>query len=1060
MMEILQMFTQKGSDPGRIVSGKKGVIGHVRHICCFLTVLFVMQCFSFYAVAQTPVKVSGTVTDEKDLPLPGVTIKVKGATGSTFADNAGKYSISVPDGQATLIFTYIGFVLQEVPVNNNATLNVKLLPEYRSLNDVVVVGYGTQKKSDLTGAIVSLSEKDFKNYAVPNVSQLLQGKVAGAYVATSSGQPGDAAVVRIRGFGTVNDNNPLYVVDGQLFDNINNLNPNDIQNIEVLKDASATSIYGSRGSNGVILVTTKKAKKGESITTFDAYVGAKDSYRAPKMQNSEQFYNFITTAYANGGSTLDPKFKQQYERGFDTDWWKEINQTGLTQNYNLSVRNGGDKSRSFYSLGYLDDKGAIITTRFKRITLKINNEYDISKRITLGVNVGLAKFESRDAGSFPTFTGNSNDLPSLNFALQADPFTPVINPLVAPGSVDYDYNKYAPTEWAFNPNPVALLRLNDRSTQNLNVFGNVYGKLKLTNDLSYFVQYNFDNQNTTFKLFKPIYHSVFSEYNLANREDKYRDQTQLTNNSGKVQNNIIEQRLNYVKTAGKSSFDAMVAMTYESNSSEGINAYKTNAPGNDPAFQVLDAATLGAQATGNKFETAILSYLGRINYAYGDRYLATVNFRADGSSRFADGNKWGYFPSFSLGWRINNEAFFKNWGLDKTFSNLKLRGGWGQTGNQRINSNAPITLIGSNIERQWYFGNGYSQGYLPTNIGNPDVKWETAQQSNIGLDAGLFNERLTVSVDYFKKTTKDMLLQVPLPAIAGYPNYPYANAGDVENSGFETAINYRDNFGDVGFNIGGNLSFYKNKVTSLGNGGLPLYGSVSKTEVGGPMSRFFGYVYDGIFQNQQQIDSYVGPAGQKVQPLATPGDFKFKDLNNDGVLDDKDRTYIGSPHPDLIYGFNLGANYKGFDFTAFFQGTVGNDIWNGLKSFGAVGNQNALAEAYTGAWTKEGDNATYPKPSTTNNNNNYRNSSWWVESGSYLRLQNVQLGYSVSSVFLQRTKLLKSCRFYVSGQNLFTVTKYKGLDPEIGANNALNLGYDQIRYPSSRTILVGINAQF
>jgi TonB-linked SusC/RagA family outer membrane protein len=1050
MMGILQHFAKKDRDQGGLLPKNYNIISYFKGIFCFLGVFIALLDSSLASYAQAPSLITGTVSDEKNLPLPGVTIRLKGGGSNAFTNDNGKYSISVPGGQGTLIFSFIGYVLKEVPVSNGNVLNVQLLQDSKSLNDVIVVGYGTQKKSDLTGSIVSLSEKDFKNYAVPNVSQLLQGKVAGAYVATSSGQPGDAAVVRIRGFGTVNDNNPLYVVDGQLFDNINNLNPSDIQNIEVLKDASATSIYGSRGSNGVILVTTKKAKKGESVTSFDAYLGTKDSYRSPKMQNSEQYFNFITTGYKNGGSTLDPKFEQQYKRGFDTDWWKAVNQSALTQNYNLNIRNGGDKSRSYYSLGYLDDKGAILTTRFKRITLKINNEYDLSDRITVGVNIGLAKFTSRDA----------NSLPSFNFVLQADPFTPVINPLVDPGSVDYRYNKYAPTEWAFNPNPVSVLELNDRSTDNLNVFGNVFGRLKIVDGLSYFVQYNFDNQNSTFNLFRPIYHSVFSDLNLANREDKYRDQTQLTKNSGKVENTIIEQRLNYVKVIGKSSLDAMVAMTYESNSSEGINAYKTNAPGNDPAFQVLDAATLGAQATGNKYETSILSYLGRINYAYGDRYLATINFRADGSSRFAEGNKWGYFPSFSLGWRINNEPFFKNLGLDKAVSNFKLRGGWGQTGNQRINSNAPITLIGSNIERQWYFGNGYSQGYVPTNIGNADVKWETSQQTNIGLDLGFFNENLTVSADYFKKKTKDMLLQVPIPAIAGYPNYPYANAGNVDNSGFEAAVNYRETFGQVGVTLGGNASFYKNKVTSLGNGGLPLYGNVSKTEVGGPMSRFFGFVYDGIFQNQSQVDNYVGPGGQKVQPLAVPGDFKFADTNGDGVIDDKDRQYIGNPHPDLIYGFNLGATFKGFDFTAFFQGTLGNDIWNGLKSLATPGNSNALADAYTQAWFKDGDNASYPRISTSNNNNNYRASSWWVEKGSYLRLQNVQIGYNVSPTFLQRVKVLRTCRFYVSGQNLFTFTKYKGLDPEIGASNALNLGYDAIRYPSSRTILAGINAQF
>ena len=1045
-----KIYKKRWGYHGKICSAKNNLSVQLCAMLYFMALFAVMVTCSTQSYAQAPVRISGTVTDDQNAPLPGVVVKLKNSTAGTVTSEDGRFSITVPGGNGILVFSFIGYFPQEIPVANNTPLTVRLMPEAKSLDDVVVVGYGTQKKSDLTGSIVSLSEKDFKNYAVPNVSQLLQGKVAGAYVATNSGQPGDAAVVRIRGFGTVNDNSPLYVVDGQLFDNINNLNPNDIQNIEVLKDASATSIYGSRGSNGVILVTTKRAKKGESITSFDAYIGTKDSYRSPKMQNSEQFYNFITTGYQNGGSALDPKFAAQYRRGFDTDWWDAVNQSALTQNYNLNIRNGGDKSRSYYSLGYLDDKGAIITTRFKRITLKLNNEYDLSDRITVGVNIGLAKFQSRDPGSLPAF----------NFVLQADPFTPVINPAVDPGSADYQYNKYAPTEWAFNPNPVSVLSINDRLTENLNVFGNVYGKLKLTEGLSYFVQYNFDHQNSTFKLFRPIYQSVFTENNLANREDKYRTQTQLTNNTAKVQNNIIEQRLNYVKTAGKSSFDVMVATTYESNRSEGINTFKTNAPGNDPAFQVPDAATLGAQVTGGKVETSILSYLGRINYSYGDRYLATVNFRADGSSRFAEGNKWGYFPSFSLGWRINNEEFFKKLGLDKTFSNFKLRGGWGQTGNQRINSNAPVTLIGTNIERQWYFGSGYSQGYVPTSIGNRDIKWETAQQTNIGLDAGLFNERLTFTLDYFKKSTKDMLLQVPIPAISGYPNYPYSNAGNVDNNGFETAVNYQDKIGQVGITVGGNFSFYKNKVTSLGNGGLPLYGNVSKTEVGGPMSRFFGFVYEGIFQNQQQVDSYVGGAGQKIQPLATPGDFKFADLNNDGVLDDRDRTYIGNPHPKLIYGFNLGATYKGFDFTVFFQGTLGNDIWNGLKSLATVGYQNALADAYTEAWTKEGDNASYPKISTSNNNNNYRASSWWVEKGSYLRLQNAQLGYNVPQAFLKRHKLLSTCRFYISGQNLFTITKYKGLDPEIGANNALNLGYDAIRYPSSRTILAGINAQF
>ncbi|RYZ96680.1 MAG: SusC/RagA family TonB-linked outer membrane protein, partial [Sphingobacteriaceae bacterium] len=810
-----------------------------------------------------------------------------------------------------------------------------------------------------------------------------QGKAAGVYVSTNSGQPGDAAVIRIRGFGTVNNNDPLYVVDGQLFNDINNVNPNDIQNIEVLKDASATAIYGSRGANGVILVTTKRARNGESIASFDSYVGAKTNYNPPVMQNSAQFYDFIKTAYANSNQTLDPKFTKQYEKGNDTDWWKEISQTGLSQNYNFNIRNGGEKSRTYFSLGYLSDKGAIKETDFERISLKFNGEYDLSSHITVGTNIGIAKNKTR----------NTSSLPRFDFLLQADPFTPVINPLVPTDDPQYEYNKYAPTEWAFNPNPVSTLMLNDRSSKDINLYGNVYGRVKLFDGLSYYVQYNFEHNNNRYKAFLPIYKSTFSDINLANQESKYNNVTQLTQNTNYVVRSVIEQRLNYYKIFGKHTIDAMAGMTYDDNNAESINGFKTGAPGNDPAFRVFDAATTGVQLTGRPLQTAILSYFGRLNYVYSDRYLLTVNFRADGSSILKN-NQWGYFPSFSLGWRLNNEDFFKKLNIDNTVSNLKIRGGWGRVGNQNINAYAASTLIGTNIENQFNFGSGYSQGYVPTNNGNPDIKWETTEQTNIGLDAGMFNDRLTFSADYFVKKTRDMLLQVPIPVISGFVTTPFRNAGNLENKGFEFTANYRNNFGKLSFAVGGNVSFYKNKITGLDEGNRPIYGAVSKTELGGPMSRFFGYVWEGVFQNQAEIDAYTGPQG-KIQPNATPGDFKFADLDGSGVIDDKDRTYIGNPHPDMIYGFNLNLAYGGFDFSAFFQGTVGNDLWNNLKSLSSPGASNSIADAYTQAWFKEGDDAKYPKPSLLNANQNYRASSWWVEKGSFLRLQNVQLGYNL-----------------------------------------------------------------
>mgnify|MGYP002091718925 FL=1 len=838
-------------------------------------------------------------------------------------------------------------------------------------------------------------------------------------------------------------------------DNISSLNPSDIERMEVLKDASACAIYGSRGSNGVILITTKGGVKGETTVTLDAYVGVKNSYKALNMMNSDQYYNFIMKAYENDASfqnSMKDKFTNQYQKGYNTNWWNEVTRTAFNQNYNLSIRKGTDNSRSSLSLGYVDDQGAIITTEFKRLSLKANLEYDINKFITVGANVNLAKIRKRDAGAIPSF----------DFIQKADPFTPVISPLVDPSSENYEYNKYAPTEWSYDPNPVAMLELPNRYNDIFNVFGNVFAQIKLYKGLSYRVQYSFERYHDTFKDFRPVYSSTFSEDNLANQESKYNKETQLNNNSAVTSNYQVEQRLNYNTTIGRHKLDAMVAMTYEKNSSEGINAFKRKALGNDEIYQILDAQTAGDNTSGGKETSSMLSYLGRINYVYDDRYLATVNFRADGSSRFAKRNRWGYFPSVSLGWRVSNEEFFKNLNIENTISNLKLRVGWGQNGNQRIDRDAPLTLIGTNNENQWYFGNGYSQGYVPTYVGNADIKWEPSQQTNVGLDMSFFKNSLDVSMDFYVKKTSDMLLNMPIPSFGAFPNSPFFNAGDLKNTGFEIVVNYRNQIGkDFNYNVGLNMSTYKTEVTKLTS--EYLSGNTSRTYVGGPIGRFWGYKQIGIFQNQEEIDNYVDKNGTKIQPNAQPGDFKFAKLGESGELnDDDDRTFIGDPNPDLIYGFNLGFSYKNFDVSMAFQGTIGNDIWNVAKgSLASAGRQNALADAYTKAWTKDGDlDAVYPRITNSDSNNNMRGSSFYVENGSYLRLQNMQIGYTLPSHICQKSKLFSSCRFYVSGQNIFTLTGYSGLDPELGINNPLDMGVDTTRYPSSRTFTFGVNLQF
>lgn len=1008
-------------------------------ICFMLT-----ACAHLFA--QQVKTISGVVQDSSTgETLIGVTVVEPGTSNGTVTDIDGKYSLNVKGH--TIVLSYVGYIEQILTVDKSAIVDVKLKSN-TDLEEIVVVGYGVQKKSDLTGSISSISTKEIKNYAVSNASNLLAGKASGVYVAASSGQPGANSVVRVRGFGTVNDNNPLYVVDGQFLDNINTLNPSDIERMEVLKDASACAIYGSRGSNGVILITTKQGVKGQTIVTLDAYIGAKTSYKALKMMNSDQYYDFIKQSYSP--TAVDPRFTSQYNKGYNTNWWDEVTQTGFTQNYNLSVRKGTENSRSSLSLGYLGDEGTIITTKFDRISLKLTQEYDLGNRITIGTNLALAKLESKDV----------DHMPSFDFIQKADPFTPVINPLVDPQSENYEYNKYAPTGWSFDPNPVALIRARNRNSESLNVLGNVYANVKLLKGLSYRFQYSFERNDKKSKDFTPKYEPTFAPDHITNAVGKISPLTRLSNGNEVIFNTIVENRLNYYFTSDKHSFDVMGAVTYERNRKDYFSTSKSQSIGNDEAYQVMNSFEKVDAAGGTKENTSMFSYLGRLNYSYNDLYLATVSFRADGSSMFVSENRWGYFPSFSFGWKASNEQFFKDLDIQNTLSVLKFRVGWGQNGNQRINRDAMYTLVGTNQENQWWFGDGgFSQGYVPTYTGNKTLKWETSEQINAGVDAVFFKNKLSASVDFFIKKTKDMLLQKDMPSFAGFPNAPWFNAGDMKNTGFEFALNYRDNVGDFGYNVGANISTYKTKVTSLTN--EYLSGAASRTEVGGPIGRFFGYKQEGIFQNQQEINDYKNGAGVLLQPNAKPGDFKFADNNEDGVLDDKDRTYIGDPNPDVIFGFNLGLDYKNFDLSMFFQGTLGNDIWNVSRgTLASPGFQNALEAAYTQAWRQEGDNAMYPRMTNTNPNNNFRGSSFYVENGSFLRLQNIQLGYNLPKSLCAKAKLFSSCRIYASGQNLLTFTKYTGLDPELGVDRALDMGVDKTRYPSARTITFGVNLQF
>lgn len=1014
------------------------------------TILFATH---LVALGQTTIRGQVTSTEDGGV-LPGVSVLLQGTGEGTTTDVNGEFRLEIQQSDAVLVFSYIGFVSQEVPVGNQTTINVNLEPDYKELEEVVVVGYGTQKKSDLTGAVASVTSEEIKNQAVTNVQTALVGRIPGVYAATGSGQPGSGAMIRIRGFGTVNNNNPLYVVDGQFLDDINNIHPNDIDRIEVLKDASATAIYGSRGANGVVVITTKKGTEGAPVITFDGYVGSTSSTWEPRISNSEQLYNFLKESYENDDLPFPEGIEKLYNRGVDTDWWDVTTQNGLTQNYNLSIRGGTDKLNSSLSLGYVQEDGFIKTTTYNRFTANWNGEYKISSRVSIGGNLNLVQSQERGMSGF------SEPVWQI---ISADPFSYVYSPLVDESDPNYEYNKYAPTEWAYTDNPLFLLESNNATVRKFNTYGNLYANIEILDGLTYRAQFSLNRPTTRNKAFYPTFNAKPSELNMG--RIKFRAVNQLNMSESSSVQTLWQQTLNYRKTfADKHDLTALVGLTYENNQFESFGGSRTHFPSNDPAFWVLGAGTEAPNISGSMSENAILSYLGRVNYSYADRYLLTASLRADGSSRFARGNRWGYFPSFSAGWRVVNESFFQNLNI-QAISDLKIRAGWGQTGNQSISNTAIITTINSAPHLIYTFGDVHLPAYGPRSIGNAGVQWETSEQLNVGLDAGFFDNRLSLTMDYFVKTTKDMLLQVPVPAYAGYPSSPYSNAGSVENKGIELAINWQQNHGSFYYAIGANASTYKNKVLQLGQLNEPIFGrgfksGLTKTEVGGPIGMFYGYKWEGVFQNQAEIEAHSGTDGQLLQPLAKPGDFKFADVNGDGVLDDDDRTYIGNPHPDLIYGFNLNLGYKNFDLSALFSGTLGNDMWNENLAKHLVSIDNVPADAYEKAWRQEGDQTRFPRITQSNLNNNGRTSSWYVEDGSYLRLKNIQLGYSLPKSITAKTNVLSSCRIYVSGQNLFTLTNYTGMDPEVGNNNPTQLGFEITRYPSSRILTVGVNAQF
>lgn len=1009
--------------------------------------------------------VNGTVKDQAGQPLPGVSISLKGTSKGTVTDASGGFQLAIPDDAATLVFSYIGYVSQEIRVGEQSTISVTMAESTTALDQVVVVGYTTQEAKDVTGAIGILSVDRVKNFPVASVDKLLQGQVAGVQV-SNDGAPGGNSVVRVRGLGTLGDNDPLYIIDGvPTKSGLNQLSPNDIESMQVLKDASSTAIYGARASSGVVVITTKQGKAGKNQLSFDSYYGVQSVYNLPTMVTPQQLAQVEFDAQRNSGQTpshpqygngAQPVLPEFLQRNPDvranqagTNWFKTIFRVAPIQNYSLGASGGNETSRHAINMTYFNQDGILNYTGFKRISLRVNTEYTVLKRLKVGENFTASYGNSTQASTNAVNGGVVFDayrLPSIipvrdeagNFAGPAAGLGDAGNPLRA------------------------LYNARNNATKTLRGLGNAYAELELVDHLFVRSSIGIDYLSSNFRGFSPSYVEGIVNNPTSN----------LTTNNAYSINGTWTNTARYSRDFGQHNLAAVVGTEAIQNTEEGFNAYRENFLINDLNFRYLDAGQ-GVQNNGGTGSAwSLFSMFGRLDYNYASKYLFSASVRRDGSSRFPSNNRYAVFPAFSAGWRLSEESYFKEiaW-----LSNLKLRASWGQSGNQEIGNYPSFDIYGlspTNTNYPITGSNGTVQtGYTARAIGNPNLKWETSTQTDLGLDFGMLRNRLNFSVDVFEKTTSDVLVRVPRPALAGEVLVPYENAGRIRNRGLEFQAGYQSD-ADKAFHwgISANGSVVRNVVLSLGEGNLSIPGyvsnnltrglSLSRTEVGKPVAYFYGYVVDGIFQNQPEVDAAAAQKGKAI------GRWRYKDLNGDGVVNEKDQQQIGKPEPDFTYGINLNAAYKGFDLSAFVQGVQGISIYNFSKyhtdfAFDPFNKSTRILDS----WTPQNTGATLPQLSKTNVNDELRPSTYFVENGSYARLKNLQLGYTLPTAWTAGIRAT-SLRVYVQAQNLFTITKYQGMDPEVNLQNYgssdrnLDQNVDRGYYPQPRGVLFGVNARF
>ncbi|WP_303005126.1 SusC/RagA family TonB-linked outer membrane protein [Bacteroides congonensis] len=1008
---------------------------------------YLLLLLSFFALGLNAqqMKLTGNAVAASDKqPMIGLTVLVKGTTNGTVTDLDGNYTLSNVSKDATVVFSMIGYKTQEIKVNGRTAINVVMHDDMQALDEVVVIGYGAVKKGDLTSSIAAIKGEELKTMSTGNAMNSLQGKINGVQV-QSSGGPGATPRVIIRGVSTVNAADPLYVVDGMpVGRNINFLDQNDIESMQVLKDASAAAIYGTRASNGVILITTKKGKKGDTKFSFSASAGFQ-TLQQPDMAKASEYEYVQRARYINDDSMPVYSGKANITDTEGTDWWKEtLNKTALIHNYNLSFSGGTDKFLYSASIGYFGQDSQYKTGNWQKFTARFSMEYNFNKIVKAGIDF-TPKYE------------NWKDTPDLLGAVMAmDPTTPVMRP--ENEWTDNEYDNYSRSHNSQVWNPVASMARLSKNTDEYGLLANPYISIEPIKGLVVRSQFGINARFRLFDEFSPEFHLDNLEQataNTAKREMKNWVDWNWTNT------------ITWMKTFNeKHNINLMGGYTMERYQYYWLTGSRDGVPtNNDELLQYVKGGTKKPQAEGLNEYNSMISYLGRIIYNYNDRYYLTASVRVDGSSRFPKGNKYATFPAVSAAWRISGEPFMKN---QHIFDNLKLRAGWGRVGNEDIDNSAYQSSIGGS---DYVFGPNADRviGTSVASIGNNSVRWETVEDYSIGVDMAFLNNRLSVTAEWFRKESKDMLMKKANLLVLGYPMWNgemWENVGSMQATGWELSVNWNDHKGDFSYEVGVNLSSVKNKAKKLMGGDTPIYtGSfngdyIIRNEEGGEISRFYGYVADGIFQNQTEVNAHTNEYGSVIQPNALPGDIRFKDLNGDGKLDDKDKAYIGSAFPDLMVGINGRVSYKNLDFMANFYGTIGNDVFNTTKGrYSGAGGENVYAGTYNSSWHGEGTSNSLPRLSVNDSNMNWkRPSSFFVEDGSYLRCKMLQIGYTLPKRWTKDIVL----RLSFSAQNPFTITGYSGMDPEAVSvgKGVTEMGIDWASYPNPRTYLFGLNINF